>query len=145
MFAATPPDPGAGIASTERAAAWELRAAWARHREVVVVLDRQAGRVRGFVEHVSATNAYALVWDGHGTVHLPCALVRAVRVPHEHETAWGEPVAPPPPRSIVALPYVHPDQLALPVGDCRPDWWAPDTRAEDARAEFRRRRVAKSE
>ena len=106
-------------AKLERAVAWELRAAWARRLEVVLVLERSRRvsepRVRGFVEHVSPTNAFALVWDGEGTQHVPCQVVAAVRSPHFSEPLDGPPVAPPPARAAIALPHVHPGQLTL---DC---------------------------
>lgn len=100
----------------ESRVAWELRGAWATLREVVVVLDR-GGRVRGYVEHVSPTDAFALVWDGHGPAHVPLALVVAVRRPHLHEDAMSDAVPPPPPRARVPLPM--PGQLAFALDDPR--------------------------
>jgi hypothetical protein len=104
----------------EAAVAWELRGAWAAAREVVLVLGRAAGRpprVRGYVQHVAATGAFALVWDGGGESHVPLALVRAVRRPHFHEARDGGAVAPPPlrPRAPAQLP----GQLTMELGDRR--------------------------
>lgn len=133
---------------TESSAAWALRAAWAGRWEVALS-TRHGRRHRGYVEHVSPTSAYALLWDVSGLLHVPCALVRAVRRPHEHEPAWGEAVARPAadPREAIALPMAG--QLALDVGDGdRPEAWR-DPREEAAaraaevearRAEHARRR-----
>ena len=66
----------------ESAVAWELRTAWATQREVVVLVDADLTRVRGYVEHVAASDAFTVVWDGRELVHVPIALVSAVRRPH---------------------------------------------------------------
>lgn len=88
----------------ESSAAWELRGAWAAQREVALSLRGEA-RLRGYVTHVAPTDAFALLWDGALEVHVPCALVRAVRSPHFHEEGWGPPVAPPGARPVLeALP-----------------------------------------
>jgi hypothetical protein len=79
----------------ESECAWELRGAWAIQREIVVAWP--GGRVRGYVEHVAATNAFALVWDGTETVHVPLALLPSIRRPHYHEPLDGQAVAPPTP------------------------------------------------
>ena len=126
-------------APREAAAAWELRAAWASGREVLLSLPR--ARVRGRVEHVASTGAFALVWDGAGEVHVPCALVRSVRAAHFHE--GGEPVEPR--RRGPALEPPPPGQLALPVDGGRPAGWltpaeestAARARALAARARYR--------
>lgn len=77
----------------ESAAAWELRGALAAVREIVVAWP--GGRVRGYVEHVSPTDAFALVWDGRSTIHVPLTLGPSVRRPHFHEDDVSEAVAPP--------------------------------------------------
>lgn len=100
------------VAYTERAAAWDLRGAWATQREVVVVLEGNRGRVRGYVEHVSASNAYALIYDGAGTAHVPLAFAAAVRRPHFHEPLDGIEVTPPPRRRRRTI-QLSPGQLAL--------------------------------
>lgn len=137
----------ASPATREGVAAWQLRAAWVRRREVSCALVG-GDRVRGYVLHVSASGAYALVWDGAGEVHVPCALVLTVRRPHFQEPLDGKPVAPPPPREAIALPSAG--QLALAVGDgARPENWdqlvgEDDRRRRDLarrRAEGRRRAV----
>lgn len=90
----------------ERAIAWELRGAWASRREVVVVLMPAADRprrLRGYVQRVAATDAYALVWDGVAEAHVPLALVLAVRSPHFSAPEDGDPVGPPPVRVVRAL------------------------------------------
>lgn len=85
----------------ESALAWELRGHWAARREIVLRLH--GGRVRGFVEHVSATGAYAIVdpvsstlpspepWEPP-TLHVPLGLVLSVRRPHFHEDGPLSPV-----------------------------------------------------
>lgn len=91
----------------EAAVAWELRGAWATQREVVVVMQGSAGRtadtrdapadrarVRGYVEHVAPTDAFAKMWDGSGDVHVPIVRVATVRKPSFSEPLDGNPVAP---------------------------------------------------
>jgi hypothetical protein len=107
----------------ESAVAWELRTAWAKLREVVVIMvppraetvgakgapaDRD--RVRGYVTSVSPTDAFALMWDGKDTAHVPLGLVVAVRRPHYQEPLDGKPVPPPPPREAQIL---APEQMQL--------------------------------
>lgn len=99
------------VAYTERAAAWELRGAWATQREVVIVLEGDRGRVRGYVEHVAASNAYALIHDGAGTAHVPLVFAAAVRSPHFHEPLDGPEVSLP--RRRRSLPLPMPGQLSL--------------------------------
>lgn len=101
----------------ESEVAWELRGAWATLRELVVVWP--GGRVRGFVEYVAPTDAFCLMWDGRGTIHVPLGLLPSVRRPHFHEPADGEPVVPPMIRQRVPLPM--PGQLSLPLEDRRVD------------------------
>lgn len=102
---------GSQVAYTERAAAWELRGAWATQVEVVVVLEADRGRVRGYVEHVAASNAYALIWDGIGNAHVPLSMVATVRYPHFHEPLDGERVARP--EREPRIPAQIPGQLAF--------------------------------
>jgi hypothetical protein len=104
-------------ARLERVCAWELRTAWALRREVVLVMGER-GRVRGYVQHVAPTDAFALVWDGRGEVHLPCALVATVRRPHFSEPLDGEPVGAVPVPEVRQAPPPMDGQLAL-------DLWVP--------------------
>lgn len=91
--------------------AWELRGHWATLREVVVVWPD--GRVRGYVEHVTPTDVFALVWDGRATVHVPLGLLPAVRQPHFDEPLDGNAVSPPPSwRERMTVPHVA-GQLAF--------------------------------
>lgn len=108
----------------ERNVALELMDAWRTRREVIVVLTApRAGkredaphapadrsRVRGYVQSVAATCAFALLWDGVADAHIPLALVRAVRVPHFAAPEDGAPVSAPPPRVVIELPE---SQLSL--------------------------------
>lgn len=105
------------VAYTERAAAWELRGAWGTQREVVIVMEGKRGRVRGYVEHVAASNAYALIFDGRGSAHVPLAFVATVRRPHFHEPDDGDPVPRPARAPREGLPYVHPGQLSFDISD----------------------------
>lgn len=99
---------------------WELRTAWGACRETIVILTSpRAGvrpavpgvmgapadraRVRGYVTSVAATGAYALLWDGVGETHIPCALVADVRRPYFANPEDGLPVTPPPPRVVIVL------------------------------------------
>lgn len=90
----------ANLAARESAAAWELRAAWAARREVVVALDHPAAfpRIQGYVENVSPTAAYAVIRDLGGACHVPLTLVLSIRSPHFSE-ATDRPAGelPPPP------------------------------------------------
>jgi hypothetical protein len=97
------------LESAEAAVAWELRGSWASQRQVALVL--KAGRVRGYVEHVAATGAYALVWDGRDVVHVPLALVLAVARPHFHEDAGT--LLPRGRDPVLLGPPPHEGQLAL--------------------------------
>lgn len=116
------------LAYTERAAAWVLRGAWATQREVVIVLEGDRGRVRGYVQHVAASNAYALIFDGVGATHVPLAFTAAVRSPHFHEPLDGIEVTPP--RNRPAIPLPHPGQLSLFSG---PTAWERRQLAKEAR------------
>lgn len=98
-------------ARREAAVAWELRGAWAARREVVLVCDGDVSRVRGYVEHVAPTDAFALMWEGAGLAHVPLARVSAVRRPHFDEPLDGCPVTPPPFR--VRVPEQLPGQLEM--------------------------------
>jgi hypothetical protein len=64
----------------EVATTWELRAAWAAGRRVVLTLTDRCvtERVEGIVEHVAVTGAFAIV-DGW---HVPLGDVLAVHRPH---------------------------------------------------------------
>lgn len=76
------------------------------------------GRVRGYVQHVAPTDAFALVWDGTATVHVPMSLAPSVRRPHFTEPLDGAPVAPP----LLRRPRVldpTPGQLCFPLTDRR--------------------------
>lgn len=78
----------------EQAYAWELRAAWALGRVLVLSLDERCviPRVRGTVCRVATTGAFVLMDDGRGDpVHVPCALIRAIRRPHFSEPNDAEP------------------------------------------------------
>lgn len=98
-------------ARPESAVGWELRGAWASRREIVATLRADRPRIRGYVEHVAATDAFALIWDGAGMAHAPIERVLSIRSPHFSEPADGEPVAPPARRrAIVTQP---PEQLEL--------------------------------
>jgi hypothetical protein len=81
-------------APLESQIAWELRGCWAGFREVGLSL-RGGRRIRGYVTHVAVTDAFALVWDGTGDIHVPLVLVLAVHRPHFHEATWGPAVPPP--------------------------------------------------
>jgi hypothetical protein len=59
-------------------------------------------RVRGYVEHVAPTDAFALMWDGSGVAHIPLAVVAAVRKPHH--TMSDLPVVPRVQRRAIVLP-----------------------------------------
>ena len=80
--------------------AWELRGAWAKGVEVVVVLDPDlhpvVPRIRGQVIYVSPTGAVAEVDDGSkgGAYSVPCSAVLAIRKPHFTEPLDLEPPAP---------------------------------------------------
>lgn len=95
------------------------------HREIILVLTAprrgkkqdapyapaDRSKVRGYVQSISATWAFALVWDGTGQAHVPLALVRAIRIPFMiNNPEDGEPVAAPPPRGVIELPE---SQLSL--------------------------------
>lgn len=96
--------------------AWELRTAWASQREVIVVCAADRQRVRGYVQHVAPTDAFALVWDGRGDAHVPLALVLAVRRPHFSAPEDGGRVEPPErPPPIVVLA----GQLQFEMADAR--------------------------
>lgn len=95
----------------ESAAAWDLRGAWAVGSEIVVAWP--GGRVRGYVEHVSPTDAFALVWDGAHALHVPLGLGPSVRRPHFHEPL--DHVRRPLRRTAVPLPM--PGQLAFALND----------------------------
>lgn len=99
-------------ARRESEAAWELRGAWAAFREVVV--SWPGGRVRGYVQHVSATDAFALIWDGVREMHIPLVVVSNIRRPHFSEPLDGEPVPRPPERKTI---YVFSGQLEFDLGD----------------------------
>lgn len=85
------------------AAGW-MRTAWGAQYEVVVALDgarpgpdipgspadRKA--VRGYVEHVASTGAFALVWDGRAIAHVP--MRRVMSVLRAHYSMDGNPVSP---------------------------------------------------
>lgn len=79
------------VTSNEQSHAWDLRAAWAGGRAVVVRLEARKGRlerVEGFVTYVAASGAYVLVLDPEvpaEPIHVPCALIESVRRPHFHE------------------------------------------------------------
>lgn len=94
------------LAARESAAAWELRAAWAARREVVVALDPSLAalpRVQGYVESVSPTSAYAVIRDRDGACHVPLTIVLSIREPHFTEATdlpAGE-IPPPPARQEV--------------------------------------------
>jgi hypothetical protein len=96
----------------ESAIAWQLRGSWGSLKEVGISLAGR-GRIRGYVVYVATTNAYALIWDGRGELHVPLQRVQAVRSIHFHED-WGRPVGPPPRRQTI-LPWIHPGQLALDI------------------------------
>jgi hypothetical protein len=93
--------------------AWELRGAWASQREVVVTLDEARpgpkhddappGRksVRGYVEHVAPTDAFALMWDGRSVAHIP--LARVMGVLRTHMDSRGRKVKPREREPIVLL------------------------------------------
>lgn len=85
--------------------AWELRGHWATLREVVVVWP--GGRVRGYVQHVAPTDAFALIWDGLRETHIPLAVVADVHRPHWTEELDGKPVSKPE-RHVI---FVYPGQL----------------------------------
>lgn len=102
-----------GVATREQAWAWELRTAWGLGREVVVVLEGQQERVRGYVTHVAPTGAYATV-DVEKLpqdLHVPCALVLTVRHPHFHEDGPAGPDRPAP--RFRGMPEPDPNQLTL--------------------------------
>lgn len=77
------------------ATVWELRAAWASRREVILRFDDRAAfpRVRGRVRHVAASGVFVQIDDGRvdavddrgrklGPVHVPTAIILSVRTPH---------------------------------------------------------------
>jgi hypothetical protein len=66
------------------------------HAGTVDVRDAPAdrARVRGYVEHVAASSAFAKLWDGSGDVHVPLVRVASVRRPHFNEPLDGSPVTP---------------------------------------------------
>lgn len=105
------------LAVQESAAAWDLRAAWALRCAVVLALDPRIAahaRVAGWVDHVSPTDAFAVLElvDGEGMT-VPCVAVLSVRAPHFHEPADAEiRMAPRRPRRTTVLD-VYPGQLAL--------------------------------
>lgn len=71
----------ATLQSTEGARAWELRAAWALGREVLLVLEEPARpeRVRGYVVWVAPTGAVVRIDDGLGEpLHVPVARILTV-------------------------------------------------------------------
>lgn len=89
------------LAAREQSSAWELRAAWATGREVIVVFELT--RVRGIVTRVAPTGAAAWIDDGLGEpMHVPCAAILSIRRPHFHEDGSTPRVAPRPQR--VELP-----------------------------------------
>lgn len=118
-------------ARLEAALAWDLRGAWAGGWPVACT-TRDGARLLGRVEHVAATCAFALLWDGREQVHVPVALLRSVRRPHFHEDG----PAPAPRARAPRLELPHPGQLAIPVCDGRPQGW------EDPRAALAERRAA---
>lgn len=125
---------------SERALAWDLRAAWAGGWDVGLTL-RGGRRVRCRVERVAATGAFAVVWDGRGELHVPVARLLAVARPHFHEPAWGSAV----PRRSDPAPIVlaSPGQLAFDVDDGRPlDWVDPREALQARRGAGKRRAVA---
>lgn len=127
---------------SERALAWDLRAAWAGGWDVGLTL-RGGRRFRCRVERVAATGAFAVVWDGRGELHVPVARVLAVARPHFHEPAWGAAVTPRSSerRPTIALPM--PGQRAFDVDDGRPaDWTDPRAALQARRGEGKRRAVA---
>jgi hypothetical protein len=94
------------VFQTGAAALWELRAAWATRREVVLVLSERADlpRVRGTVEHVAPTGTVVHVLDEgeEDPIVVPAYLIRAVRRPHFHEDGVEARPAPAP-RDLRAL------------------------------------------
>ncbi len=78
----------------ESAICWELRAAWARLREVALSLV-DGGRVCCYVEHVAPSGAFCLVWDGGDELHVPVAMIAAVRQLSYEEGDFVFPLAPP--------------------------------------------------
>jgi hypothetical protein len=79
------------LAARASLAAWDLRAAWATQRVVILILDdsiAQVRRVAGRVVHVSPTDARAVIDQLDGErIDVPCAVVLTVRRPHFHEPA----------------------------------------------------------
>lgn len=120
----------------ESAVAWDLRGALAGGWEVVLALPRRR-RVRGYVTHVAPTDAFALVWDGAGELHVPLGLVRSVRRPHFHEDA-GAPVARP---DAPELPAAMAGQVGFLVEDRPAGWTDPREARAAAAAEVARRRA----
>jgi hypothetical protein len=98
------------VARRETAAAWDLRAAWATRRPVVLTLDAAVAalaRVAGYVERVSPTGARCDVDDlDVGAITVPCRVVLAVRRPHFHEPADARAATAParPPRDSPSVP-----------------------------------------
>jgi hypothetical protein len=81
-----------------------MRTAWGAQYEVVVALkDARPGpdipgspadrkTVRGYIEHVASTGAFALMWDGGSIVHVPTQ--RVMGVLRTHYSMEGKPVSP---------------------------------------------------
>ena len=103
------------LAHRESGAAWELRGAWASRRVIVILLDPAVAalpRVAGWVEHVSPTDALAVVETLEGErIDVPCSAVLATRKPHFSEPE-DRPALAAPSREPRRL-EVDPNQLAL--------------------------------
>jgi hypothetical protein len=101
-------------APREDSTAWDLRRYWATQTEVVLVIDADIARVRGYIEHVAPTNSICVVYDGHGDGDLSVEIARitTVRRPHFHEPQDGSRVPPPPNR--MRIPVQIRGQLSLP-------------------------------
>lgn len=119
------------------ALAWDLRAAWAGGWQVVAT-TRRGARVRGLVEHVAPTGAFALLWNGAAEVHVPVGALRSVRRP-----ALGERDGTGPVRRRRRAPIAMPArQLAFDF-DGRPEGWTdPRVELAERRREAARLRAA---
>jgi hypothetical protein len=68
---------GTALIRPVRAVAWELRTAWAKALRVSLSINADVERAEGIVQHVSATDAYAVV----SGLHVPLDRVLAVHRP----------------------------------------------------------------